>query len=191
MKVLAAIGVAAAIVLSACSNVSVQRDESVDLAQYKTYMWVDTRASETDNTARPSSFVDAGVKTSVNNELSQIGWNEVAGNPDVLISYDVLVERSVEQRSNPVYTRPFTRVYYNPYTGRYARILYPSQFLGYQMYSEPVREGTITINMVDAKTDKPVWQAWTTERLDNPNITSNEIARSVRSIFKKFDVASR
>lgn len=191
MKLLIALTTAAAVLFSACSNVSVQRDETVDLSMYKTYMWVDTRSSETDNSTKPTSYVDAGVRSAVRNELSQLGWTEVNVNPDILLSYDVMVEKNIEQRSEPVYSRPFTRVYYNPYRGRYATIYYPSQFLGYDMYSEPVKEGTITISMVDARTDKPVWQAWTTEKLDNPNITSNEISRSVRSIFKKFDAASK
>jgi hypothetical protein len=62
---------------------------------------------------------------------------------------------------------------------------YPSQFQGYQVYDTPVKEGTVTITMVDAKTDKSIFQGWTTERLTNRNITDTEIKRSVRSIFKQ------
>ena len=191
MKSLVIIAMIATAALAGCSNVTVQRDDTADLSQYRTYMWVETRASENDNSASTTAFADAGIKSSVNSELSKLGWQQVSSNPDVLVGYDILVERSVEQRSDPVYTQPFSRVYYNPYTKRYGTIIYPSRFIGYQVYSEPVREGTITINLVDAKTDKPVWQAWTTERMDNPNITNDQIARSVRDIFKKLDVAAR
>ena len=48
-----------------------------------------------------------------------MGWHEVADNPDALISYDILVERSTEQRSDPVYSQPFTRSYYNQFTKRW------------------------------------------------------------------------
>jgi hypothetical protein len=63
--------------------------------------------------------------------------------------------------------------------------------MGYQVYESPVREGTITVTLIDAKTDKNIWQGWTTERLDNSRITDSEITRSVRNIFGKFDVAMR
>jgi hypothetical protein len=61
--------------------------------------------------------------------------------------------------------------------------------LGYESYEQLIKEGTITITMIDAKTDKTVWQGWTTEEVNNRNLTSKEIQNAVRSIFKKFDVA--
>jgi hypothetical protein len=45
--------------------------------------------------------------------------------------------------------------------------------------------------MIDAKTDKMVWQGWTTEEVNNKNLTSKEIQKAVASIFRKFDVAKR
>ena len=32
-----------------------------------------------------------------------------------------------------------------------------------------VREGTVTITMVDAKTNKTVWQGWTTDEVNSKN----------------------
>jgi len=34
-----------------------------------------------------------------------------------------------------------------------------------------------------------VWQGWATDEVKNKNLTSKEIQGSVKSIFKKFDVA--
>jgi hypothetical protein len=45
--------------------------------------------------------------------------------------------------------------------------------------------------MTDAKTDKMVWQGWTTDELRSRNLTSKEIQTSVKSIFRKFDVAKK
>nr|HNH22428.1 DUF4136 domain-containing protein [Ferruginibacter sp.] len=50
-----------------------------------------------------------------------------------------------------------------------------------------VREGTITITLIDNRTDKTVWQGWTTSELSSSRISSNEIDRSVKTIFRKFD----
>ena len=114
-----------------------------------------------------------------------MGWKEVSDNPDVLVSYDLLVERSVETQSDPVYSRSFTRTYYNPRAKRWGTIYYPSQFLGYQTYDVPVKQGTVTITMMDANTDKVVWQAWTTAELNYSQLTADEIAHSVKNIFSK------
>ncbi|HEU4633088.1 MAG TPA: DUF4136 domain-containing protein [Flavisolibacter sp.] len=109
--------------------------------------------------------------------------------PDVLLTYDVLVERGVREQNNPVYSEPYTRYYYNPYTRRWMSVYYPSQFLGYDRNQQQVREGTITISLIDAKTDKTIWQGWTTDQVNSRNLTSKEIQNSVKSIFRKFDLA--
>ena len=119
------------------------------------------------------------------------GFREVKHNPDLLINYDLLIEKSVKEQNDPVYSSPYSRVYYNPYTRRYGTIFYPSQFLGYDNYSTPVKEGTVSISMVDANTDKTVWQGWTTDELNSNNFSSKEVEKNVRSIFKKFDVANK
>jgi len=175
--------------LSCSGPVHVQKDDSANLANYHTYMWVDSRANDQDKSAKPTAYVDLSVRNAVNAELSKRGWKEVPDNPDVLLSYDVLVERTTERQSDPVYTQPFTRVYYNPYTRRWGTIYYPSRFIGYQTYEVPVKEGTVTLTMMDAKTDKTVWQGWTTERLNYSRITEKEISKSVKNILQKLEAS--
>ena len=123
----------------------------------------------------------------MNDHLQKNGWKEVNANPDLLLSYDLLIEKSQKQQNDPVYSRPYSRVYYNPYSRRYGTLFYPSQFLGYDEYSVPVKEGTVSISMIDAKTDKTIWQGWTTDELNSNHFTSKEVEKNVKSIFKKFD----
>jgi hypothetical protein len=175
----------AAVIIYSCSSPAyVEKDSSANLSNYKTYMWVDVKASENDASSRATAFADVSVHNSVNAELSKWGWREVTDNSDVLVSYDVLVERSVDTQNDPVYSQPYSRLYYNPYTKRWSTIYYPSQFLGYQQYQVPVREATITITMMDADTDKKIWQGWTTERV-NGGIHDLDVKKSVRNIFKE------
>lgn len=177
--------VSAAAVFYGCSTPAyVEQDSNVNLSNYKTYMWIDLKASEDDASSRATAFADVSVHNSVNAELNKWGWQEVPANPDVLVSYDVLVERNVETQSDPVYSQPYSRLYYNPYTRRWSSIYYPSQFLGYQQYQVPVKEATITINMMDADTDKKIWQGWTTERLSG-GLSDLDVKKSVRNIFKE------
>ena len=48
----------------------------------------------------------------------------------------------------------------------------------------------MTVTLIDAKTDKAVWQGWATEELNKTNISEKEIDKNVKSIFKKFDTSN-
>lgn len=172
--------------LASCgSTAHIEKDDNADFSRYKTFAWVDK-----DNEGKRGGLTEQKIRDAVNKELEKSsGWREVKNRPDVLLSYDVLVERNIREDNNPVYSNPTTRVFYNPRTRRYVSVYYPSQFLGYDRDQREVKEGTVTISMIDAKTDKTVWQGWTTDEVKNRNLTSKEIQNSVRSIFRKFDVA--
>jgi hypothetical protein len=171
----------------ACSPVAhVEKDPAVNLSKYKTYAWVETKAVKNEDASHPAAFAQLSLRNAVNEQMQKKGWRLVNNNPDVLLSYDILVERSVERRDDPVYTQPFTRYYYNPYFRRWGTIYYPSRFVGYDSYNVPVREATLTLSIMDARTDKKVWQGWTTQQVDSRLLTKSEIRSGVRSIFKKF-----
>lgn len=175
-------------VLNSCgTSAHIEKDENANLKNYKTYSWMDKENKEKVR----NEIAAQNLKSIVNDELQKNGFREVKNNPDLLLSYDLLVEKSVKEQNDPVYSRPYSRVYYNPYTRRYGSIYYPSQFLGYDSYSTPVKEGTVSISMVDTKTDKTVWQGWTTNELNSNQFSSKEVQKNVRSIFKKFDVANK
>ena len=176
----------ASLVLAGCASTAyIEKDDNADFTNYQTFSWIKKDSQNVD----ASAIANERVRTAVNQELLKNGWRLVDENPDVLLSYDVLVERNVKQETEPVYTRPYTRVYYNPYTRRYGTIYYPPQFLGYDSYETPVREGTLTVTMIDAKTDKTVWQGWTTTEIQSGRMMSKEVDAGVRSIFRKFDMA--
>ena len=171
----------------------IEKDESTDFTQYKTYAWISSSESKDkkEDKSSKNDLMDKQVQQSVNRELEKQGWKEDKNKPDVLISYDLLVEKTTKETSNPVYSHPYSRIYYNPYLRRYGTIYYPSTFLGYDNDAVTVREGTLTVTMVDAKTDQTVWQGWTTDEVSNRNVTQKEIQSSVRSIFRKFDVVTK
>lgn len=182
----------AGVLFTGCASVAhVEKDDSVNFSKYKTYAWVETTEEQkADSTkTKPSQLALQNIHNAVSRELAKAGWREVKNNPDLLLSSDVLVEKSMKEQNDPVYTQPYTRVFYNPYTRRYASIYYPSEFLGYDRNQYTVPEATVTITMLDAKTDKMVWQGWTTDEVNSKNLTSKEIQNTVKSIFRKFDVA--
>ena len=175
------------LLLSGCASTAhIEKDESVNFGNYKTFAWID---DSNDSNAKTNELQKANLQKAVSAELAKSGWREDKKRPDVILKHDILVEKTIKESSNPVYSRGFTRRYYNPYTRRFNYIYYPSQFMGYDNDQYETREGTLTITMIDAKTDKVIWQGWTTDEVNSKNLTSKEIQSSVKNIFRKFDVA--
>lgn len=177
--------------LASCGTTAhIEKDDNADFSRYKTFAWIDKDGEGTTDRNRRNDLTEQKMRDAVNKELEKTaGWRQVKNKPDVLLTYDVLVEKGIKENSNPVYSRPYSRAVYNPYTRRYTTIYYPSQLLGYERDERPIKEGTVTISMIDTRTDKMVWQGWTTDEVDSRNLTSKEIQNSVRAIFKKFDLA--
>lgn len=189
---LVATGLLSAVLLISCATTAhIEKDDSVDFSKYKTYAWIDRDGSGKNDHNRINDLEERKIRDAVNAELKKQGWRESRSKPDLYLAYDVLVEKTSRVRHDPVYSEPFIRTYYNPYTRRWVNVYYPSRFMGYESYPETVREGTLTITMIDARTDKTVWQGWTTGTVNTRNLTSKEIQSAVRSIFRKFDVAKK
>ncbi len=185
----AIVAVLGIVLLAGCaSSAHIEKDDTVNFSKYKNFTWLHGENGKLEN---QSDLIESKIRAAVTKEFEKIGWKESKNRPDVILDYDVLVERSSKQQNEPVYSQPHSRLVYNPYTRRYATIYYPSQFLGYDSYEKVIREGTITVTMIDAKTDKTVWQGWTTAEVNNRNLTNKEIQRAVANIFKKSELAKR
>jgi hypothetical protein len=185
-----AFSIGAAIFLSGCAGTAhVEKAKSANLTSYKTYSWIDKDKTRSKDEKKNHShdIVDQNIRSSVNEQLQKKGYVESTTAPDLLISSDLVVEKNQKEQRDPVYSDSYTRNYYNPRTGRINTYYFPSQFMGYDSYPTSVKEGTVTVTLIDAKTDKAVWQGWATKELLNRNISSKEIDQNVKSIFKKFD----
>ncbi len=164
----------------------VEKDASVNFRNYKTYSWVSEKEKSLKD-RNSNSLIDQQVRSAVAKELQKNGWVETKADPQVLIDYNIMVENSVRENSNPVYSMPFTRYFYNPVTRRINSFYYPSQMLGFDRNEIPFKEGTITIHMIDKNTDKLIWQGWASTEVNSRNLTGKEVSSGVRSILKKFN----
>ncbi len=174
-------------ILAGCGSVAhVQKDDSVDFSKIKTYAWV--KAEKQKGTTKPgklNDLVDNKIRQSVDRNLQANGWRQVNSKPDVLLVYDVDVQRETKNVSDPVYSQPMTHWFYNPYRRGYVPIYYPSEFLGYNNSREIVNEGTLTLTVMNASTEKTIWQGWTTSEINGRRMTDKEIDDNVKAIVKK------
>jgi hypothetical protein len=161
-----------------------EKASGVNFSGYKSFAWISPnhakKADRSDN-----DIIDNNIKNSVSRELSKKGWVETDNNPDVLLDYTIAVKRYVKRETEPVYAYPYASYWYGR-RGLYS-MWYPSVLLGYRTYNVPFRGGELTINMIDAKTNKLIWQGWAQGEINNTNITTKEATAQVKSIFKKFD----
>ncbi len=183
--------VAVVFLLASCAPTAhVEKDDHADFSSYKTFAWIEKDGATKKDNNRSNELTEMKIREAISKELVKTsGWKESKRNPDILLSYDLLVERTSNRQSDPVYSQPFLRTFYNPYSRRAFNVYYPSQFQGYDTYNVPGREGTITITMTDNRTDKAVWQGWSTNDIRNRTMSSKEINGTVKSIFRKFGVA--
>jgi hypothetical protein len=178
-------------IFAACgSTAHIQKDDSYNFSGIRSYAWVNgTQKNKGTSEPRKNSndLLDRKIQTQVDKNLLANGWVMNTRNPDVLLVYDIDVQKEDRSVSNPVYSQPMTRYFYNPYARRYVPVYYPSQFLGYDYGTETVREGTLTLSMIDADSDKTIWQGWATTDVNGRRMSDREIASNVKAILKKFD----
>jgi hypothetical protein len=182
--------IAGLLIFSSCANTAhIEKTQGADLTKYKTYSWVEDE-NQYNKSNRRNQISQQNIRAAVDKQLQQSGWHLANVNPDVLVSTDLVVEKNQKKQQDPVYSQPYTRTYFNRFTRRFNTFYFPSQFVGYDTYSTSVKEGTVTVTLIDAKTDKAVWQGWATNELSDKQISDKEINKNVNSIFKKFDAGN-
>jgi len=183
--------ICAGLLFTGCASTAhVEKARDADMSHYKTYSWIEEQKQAKPKSDKHREIAEQNIRFSVNEQLQKNGFRQVKSNPDVLVSTDFLVERNNKEHNQAVFTQPSTRTYYNPRSGKLNSFYFPSEFAGYNNYSVSVKEGTVTVTLIDAKTDKAVWQGWATAEINKANISEKEIDKNVKSIFKKFDTSN-
>lgn len=187
MKWTALLLVATTLLLSCSRTAYVQKDRDIDFSKIRTYSWVRTQADKetTVTTLRNDDLTNRKIRQSIDRNLAEKGWREVKNNPDVYLVYDVMIEKENKIDRNAVYSQSFTRWFFNPGSRRWVPVFYPSQFMGFDENTRTVNEGTLTLTMMDADSDKTIWQGWTTSELSGRKLSDKQIDSKVKAIVKK------
>lgn len=183
-----AVTIMTAIVLVSCGRTAyVQKDADIDFSSIKTYSWVTTQASkeQASTSNRNDDLTNRKIHQAINKNLAEKGWKEVKKNPDVYLVYDVMIEDADKKVTTPVYSQSFTRWFFNPRNRRWVPVFYPSQFMGYDEDVQKTKEGTLTLTLMDANTDKTIWQGWTTSEISGRKLTDKQIDSKVKAIVAK------
>ena len=140
--------------LSACATQKPNYDylAGADFSNYKSYAWVAVAEQSKENHRAKNQLVDKRIIDAVDSSLAAKGLRKVSDNPDMLINYHVSVSEQEQQQ-------PRGRVSIG--TSSYGR----GSSVGFAV-SMPVggtrtyQEGTLVIDMMDAKNKDLLWQGW-------------------------------
>jgi hypothetical protein len=144
--------------LAGCATTQVQSDydPNFNFSQLSTYSWAE-RTSEGKDPAVYNNIVESRVKVAVNQALKAKGFSEVASNPSFLVAWHGAINQ--EHSINTVGTE------YGYGWGWYGGWGGPGMMTS-TTYVSTWNEGTLIIDIVDAKANKMVWRGSAQSELD-------------------------
>jgi hypothetical protein len=158
-------------------SIRVDKDPSTDLTQYKTFAFFDQVATDR---AQYSTIITSRLKEATRTQLERVGYKYEEREPDLRVNFYVNVTEKTEIRSTP----SAGVGYYGYRGGMYgAWGGYP-----YDVDTVNYREGTLSIDLVDAKKNQLVWQGVAEGRVSeearkNPGPAIDAV---VAEIFRNF-----
>jgi hypothetical protein len=149
-------------------NVTYDFDKATDFSQLKTYAWV--RGTNLNDELNHKRIVDA-----IDTQLASKGFTkvQVSANPDVFVAYHASFDKNLQINgfsSGPAAYR------LGPARAGSARV-------------EEILIGTLTVNMVGARSKTIVWRGTATKEVDinaSPEKRERNISRAAEKLFKNY-----
>ncbi|SNR64043.1 DUF4136 domain-containing protein [Hymenobacter mucosus] len=163
---------------AACSPVRVEsttQAPGVNFSAYKTYNFMDVTARNEAAFAGGAVGIEE-LKQAVGREMERRGYQR-AESPDLWVNIGVVTEQKVQTRESTIWEAP-------RYIGQ-RRYHWEAQ----QVSAGTYREGTATVDVVDAARNEQVWQGIAASALSkNPEKLAARIDEGIATMFKKYPV---
>ena len=153
-------------------------DKTVDFAQYRSFGFFEKVGTDE---ADYESLITRQLKASTRRELESRGYHYTGSAPDLLINFNASVTQQTRVHPGPM---PF-------YGGGFYGWGYPGYYgawAGYEPYVDQYDEGTLNIDIVDARRKQLVWEGVTvgriTDKAKKDRATAIDVA--VQDMFTQF-----
>ncbi len=172
------------------AQVSTDYDRSVDFGQYKTYAFTKPEVN-VKNPVYSNPLLMERIQGNLARELGERGLTQQTASPDLLVKVHTYTEDKTRTVSNgPAYS-PFFPYRWGFFPYRFG--FWPMWGGGYyggwnQTYQQNYTQGTLLVDMLDARTKKLLWRGAIQGAVDNPNRLDRQVARGVRKIMKDYPV---
>ncbi len=149
-------------------NVNTDYDPAADFSAYKSFSWLPRPVEMTGEPRVDNPLLHTRVRYAVEQELASKGYQKLLeGTPDFYIGYHLSLATKLDARTVDTYYG------YGP-AGRWGRMGIPeTRYFEYE-------EGTLILDVVDAKLEKLVWRAAGQRRIGEESTTPEESERRVR-----------
>jgi hypothetical protein len=172
------------------TSVRVNADPGIDLASYTTFGYFEPLGTDR---AQYSTLVSEQLKASTTREMQARGYAYSATDPDLLINFSASLADKLRVTQTPVTTasmsvgRGWGGGYYGYRTGLY------SEFPAYETNVTEYQEGTLNIDLVDARQQRLVWEGIGVRSVSRKTLgnISPALDDTVGAIFKKFPIEPR
>ncbi|MGH8223658.1 MAG: DUF4136 domain-containing protein [Woeseiaceae bacterium] len=168
------------VMLSACASAPSIRsdyDKTADFGAYRTYAFIEGAGSDD---SQYQSLFTRYMKAAVSAEMDKRGYS-LADNPDLLINFNAIFREKtkVTQSAAPVGDYGDRDRFYDPWYG------YGD---GTQTNISQYTEGTVSIDIVDARRKQLVWEAAAIGRFteDKPENLEQTIQNRVPEMFARY-----
>jgi Domain of unknown function (DUF4136) len=175
---LAALLLTTGLALQGCAtkpNVRAEYDHAADFGKYRTFNFVPQLSTDKKGY---STLTTEQLKSAVTHELQQRGY-QVSTEPDLLVNFSGRLEDKQSIESSPT-------GYYGYRTGYYGA--WPGYAMGSDVYTVNYKQGTLNVDIVDAKTMRMVWEGVTVGEVTKKHLKDREatINKAVSNIFAKY-----
>lgn len=176
--------VLSALVFTGCTTqpkVETDYQADFDFSSLKTFDVAETK-QDSKESILVSPFTLSHIHSALEGELAKRYQNSSTGaRPDFIVSYHVVIEEKIDPRS-------YDDLYGFGYYGRGYR--YPSPlFRGLGSGLRVYNQGSLIIDIVDAKTEKPIWRGVSEKRLSrsmSPQQQREVLSQAVTEVISQF-----
>lgn len=168
-----------ALALSGCETLRVgtDYDRAANFSSYHTFTWLPR-----ENYGVRDPLVAQRTKDTIVNALEQKGYRYVSDPSEADFAVDFTLG-SRERVDIHTYPQPYAWPWYG-----YGRYWWGYPYWGSSVDVTTYREGTLAIDVFDAKTHRPVWHGWAKKSLSHEDIvhSTEAIRKAVDAVLAKF-----
>lgn len=165
--------------LGGCESLRVgsDYDRAATFANYHSFSWL---PRESYGVANPLAIERA--QTAILNALEHKGYHYVSNRDeaDFVVDFTIGSHERVDVRTYPA---PYAWPWYG-----YGRYWWGYPYWGSEISVSRYREGTLAIDVFDAKTHRPVWHGWAEKELSHQDIvhSAESISKAVDAVLARF-----
>jgi hypothetical protein len=177
-------------ILSACGTVrqvDYDYDRSVAFEQLRTFAWMPQAAAPYKDSRYRNEIIESNIKTYIGEAFIQQGLKLDKENPDILLSYDLQIEKGEYSREEPIYAQQPPMAIVNPMVNNFAHqpvmnlrmwnhpmnfmgwnqpmmggMWWPPapQIVGYRTRQIPFKNGTLVVSAHKRSNNRLIWRGW-------------------------------